>query len=131
MIVGISNAILGYTVFALLFYSELFPAILRTPLSQAVSYLVGIAWAFVWNRYWAFKQTNSTPETLWSESVKFFVLQVVCLVLSTILVAVFIDHFAMLPEIGWILAMTVVTAVNFLAMHFWVFPVAPKSSEQV
>lgn len=129
IIVGISNTIISYVVFALLFYSQLFPDALRAPLSQALSYLAGMAWAFVWNRFWAFRQVDTNRARLWSDSAKFIVAQLSCLALSVVLVTFFIDYVRLLPELGWLLAMAIVTAANFLAMHFWVFPVTRSTDE--
>ncbi len=121
-IVGLSNTVVSYIVFVLLFYSDLFAGPMHTPLSQAMSYLAGIIWSFLWNRHWAFRQNQQRSQSLWPDSLRFVALQVSCLLLSVAFVTLLVDHLAFAPELGWVMAMIAITAINFLAMHYWVFP---------
>ena len=122
IIVGCSNAVISYVVFALLYYSGVFPPAMRTPLSQLISYSAAIAWSYFWSSRWAFRTDNDRPDRLAPQSVRFAVVQVACLFLGTALVTLLVDHVGFLPSLGWLIAMTAITAINFLAMHYWVFP---------
>ena len=121
-IVGCSNAVVGYLVFATLMQSDWLPRPYRTPLCQTLSYLAGVAWAFFWHRSWAFRDSRGGKDSLLGESARFVVVQAACMLLSIVLVTLLIDQFLWQPALGWLFAMSVVTAVNFLAIAVWVFP---------
>jgi putative flippase GtrA len=54
------------------------------------------------------------------------VAQLASLLLSVFLVAVAIDHVGLGETVGWIAAMAVVTAVNYLLAAKWVFRTADQ-----
>ena len=128
VVVGISNAIVSYVAFVILFYSDLIPIAVRTPAAQALSYSAGIVWSFVWNRNWAFRQNTQSSTNQRTELYRFVAVQCICLLLSVMLVTLFVDYLNFLPGVGWLLAMAIITAINFFAAHFWVFPTSDISS---
>ena len=121
-IVGCSNAVVGYLVFATLMQSDWLPQAYRTPLSQTFSYLVGVSWAFLWNRSWAFRNSRGGKDSLLGESARFFVVQAACMLLSIVLITLLIDRFLWQPALSWLFVMSVITVLNFLAIAIWVFP---------
>jgi putative flippase GtrA len=124
-VLGCSNAVIGYAIFALLVHSEQFPAQIRVALSQGCSYAVGLVWAFFWSRRWAFRGRGTGKLTV--QSTRFLLVQTLCLLLSILLVSFTIDGLGWGPLPGWLAAMSVVTALNYLALTSWVFPVARLS----
>ena len=71
-LVGVSNTVLGYTVF------RGAHRVAAAAVSQALSYLVGMLWSYYWNRRWTFKSQGNVA----SEAARFFSLQVGFLLLS-------------------------------------------------
>lgn len=124
-VLGCSNAVIGYAVFHLLMNAQLLPDQTRVALSQACSYGVGLAWAFVWSRQWAFRGAGEVGLAV--QTTRFLFVQGLGLLLSIVLVSAAIDGLGWRPLPGWLAAMSVVTAANYLAMASWVFPAAPLS----
>lgn len=122
VVVGCSNAVIGYLVFAFLMRSQLFPDSARVPLAQGSSYGIGLAWSFLWSRYWTFREPSGESGKLPMQTVRFAVVQAACLFMSIVLVSLAIDglHWAPLP--GWLAAMSIVTVVSYVATASWVFP---------
>jgi putative flippase GtrA len=110
-VVGVSNTVLGYTVFR--GAHRVFPA----AASQGLSYLVGMLWSYYWNRRWTFKSQGNVA----SEAARFFSLQVSFLLLSAALLGVLVDHLHENPTLSWISTAALCTLLNFFASRFWAF----------
>ncbi len=110
-VVGVSNTVLGYTVFR--GAHRVFPA----AVSQALSYLVGMLWSYYWNRRWTFKSQGNVA----SEAARFFSLQVGFLLLSASLLGLLVDHLRQNPTLSWIGTAALCTVLNFIASRFWAF----------
>jgi putative flippase GtrA len=127
VIVGCSNALIGYGVFSFLIRSGLFPDHLRIVLSQVCSYASGVIWAFFWSRGWAFDDAESAAPSLHGQAFRFALLQIWSMILSVALVGMLIEHLGWPPSAGWISAMSVVTVVHYAGMSVWVFPPAKRA----
>ncbi|MEX0345724.1 MAG: GtrA family protein [Rhizobiaceae bacterium] len=127
VILGCSNAVIGYAVFASLYSSELIPLYMRAELSQVASYGTGMLWAFFWSRNWAFRDGWIQHTSLSTQAFRFMLVQAWSLIFSVFLVSITINtlNWSSLP--GWLSAMSVVTIVHYLAMSSWVFPMKSGS----
>jgi putative flippase GtrA len=125
LVLGCSNTLISYSVFAALMYVDPFPAHIQAGLSQVFSYASGLAWAAVWSRRWAFRDGRSV--TLVPQTARFLAVQLGCLVLSAALIGFAVDQFRLQPSTAWLAVMTLITALNYLALTLWVFP-APQAS---
>ena len=114
LLVGVSNTVISYLVF-LLGYHVLFVG--DVLFSQPLSYGAGIAWSYFWNRNWTFRSSGGVGR----EFIRFAVVQVILLFLSTGLIHLVVDWGNMNANIGWILVMAVITALNFFLSKVFVF----------
>jgi len=110
-IVGVSNTLLGFTVF------RGAHRVLPAAASQALSYLVGMLWSYYWNRRWTFKSQGNVA----SEATRFFSLQVGFLLLSAAMLGLLVDHLHQNPTVSWLGTSALCTALNFVASRFWAF----------
>lgn len=110
-VVGVSNTLLGYSVF------RGAHRVLPAAASQALSYLVGMLWSYYWNRRWTFKSQDNVA----SEAARFFSLQVGFLLLSAALLGLLVDHLHQNPTLSWIGTSALCTVLNFVASRFWAF----------
>jgi putative flippase GtrA len=116
LLVGLSNLALSYGVFML--GLRLFEGIaVRATLSQIVTYAVGTAWSYFWNRRWTFRSRAA----LAGEATRFVVLQIFCAVLSTSLVGLAIDALHLDPQLSWVGVVGAITVLNFVLAKVWVF----------
>ena len=114
LIVGASNTVISYLVF-LLGYYLLFVG--NALFAQPLSYGTGIVWSFVWNRKWTFQSSAGVGR----EFIRFTVVQIILLFLSTGLVHLVVDRRNINASIGWILVMTLITGLNFILTKKFVF----------
>jgi putative flippase GtrA len=110
-LVGVSNTVLGYTVF------RGAHRVLAAAVSQALSYLVGMLWSYYWNRRWTFKSQGNVA----SEATRFFCLQVGFLLLSASLLGLLVDRLHENPTLSWVGTAGLCTILNFFASRFWAF----------
>lgn len=110
-VVGVSNTVLGYTVF------RGAHRVLPAAVSQALSYLVGMLWSYYWNRRWTFKSQGNVA----SEAARFFSLQVGFLLLSASLLGLLVDHLHENPTLSWVGTAALCTVLNFVASRLWAF----------
>jgi putative flippase GtrA len=114
LLVGVTNAVVSYLTFLLAYHILFVGDVL---FSQPLSYGAGIAWSYFWNRKWTFQSSAGFGR----EFVRFVVLQVVLLLLSTGLIRLVVVYCNMNVNIDWILVMTFVTALNFVLTKMYVF----------
>jgi len=121
-IVGVTGTIVDFGVYAILtrlFYLHYLPA-------TAISVFLAIINNFILNKYWTFKQGNSS--NLKQESVKFFVVSVINYFLNLLITYIVIEHthsellfgaqedfFAKAVAIG------IVLFSNYFANKYWTF----------
>jgi putative flippase GtrA len=110
-VVGVSNTLIGYTVFRL--GLRVAPAFL----AQGLSYFVGMLWSYYWNRRWTFKSQGDVA----AEALRFFSLQIGFMLLSASLLGFLVDRLGLNPSLSWLGTAVLVTVLNFLASRFWAF----------
>jgi len=110
-VVGVSNTLIGYTVFRGAHRA------LPAAASQGLSYLVGMLWSYYWNRKWTFKSQGNVA----AEAMRFFALQIAFLFLSAAMLGLLVDHLHQNPSLSWLGTAVVITVLNFVASRFWAF----------
>ncbi|MEG1874057.1 MAG: GtrA family protein [Angelakisella sp.] len=113
-IVGVANTLLDMGVFALL--AQLLGW--NVYLSQVVSYSVGTLNSYIWNRSWTF----GSSQRFWSPAlVKFLLLSVAMLLLSTGLLWLFYDQLGLHKLVAKGASVIITMVVNFVINRLWVF----------
>jgi len=139
LVVGFSNFAISFAVFFLLykwklsapFYGlfgqagkNLEDIILRlgassldATLANIFGYGAGVINSFVWNKLWTFQVKHETS----SQFGRFVLLNIACLVLSSLSLFLFTDclGWSYLPV--WFVTMGIVTLINFFISKAWVF----------
>ena len=114
--IGISNTIISFACFKFSLY--VLPEFRsRTAFSQGAAYAVGTVWSFFWNRTWTFRSDGRVH----SESIRFLILQIAMLLLSSFYMWIAVDLFGGSANINWLGVMFVITILNFSLMRAWVF----------
>ncbi len=116
-IVGTSNFIISFLIFEGMTFL-LSDASLSATISQSFSYSGGTIWSYYWNRKWSFKSTAKIKK----EVLSFFLVQFVCLALSSFFIGLFVDYLHFNSYLTWISVMTCITLLNFLLLNTCVFP---------
>jgi len=109
--VGVCNTAISFLTFYAMIHLTEHPFF-----SQVVSYSAGIIFSYVLNSIWTFTSTMNKITM-----VRFFILQLVLLLLSSISVHVFVKVLLVNANISWLLVMVVITIINFLLSNVWVF----------
>jgi len=118
-IVGVSNTLLSFAVYALLL--KVFG--LWYIAASAIAFAVGAANGFLWNRRWTFREHVGDALT----PVRWFVVQGCGLLLNLGLVYLFVEHVALDKLIGQACATAIVTVLTFFANRAWTFRMHPGS----
>jgi len=112
-IVGLSNTIIAYSVYAVLVYFNLHPQI-----ANLFAFAASVTNAYIWNRFWVFKgnaqKKASTP-------FKFFAVYGGNLLLGIFLLYLFIDVWHINKYLAPLLSLPLTVPVNYLLNKFWVF----------
>lgn len=114
IVVGISNTLISYLVFVLLYYLVF---ISNAWVSQLFSYGAGIVWSFYWNRKWTFESQGNTL----SRFVLFLLLQISMLLLSSYAIHILVDVVDHNPTLSWVGVMAVITLFNYMGSRYWIF----------
>ena len=114
IIVGISNAIVSYAVFFVVYGFVLFGDAF---VSQCLSYAAGILWSFIWNKNWTFSRTRHGRDAF----IPFVTVHVMLLFLSAVSLRIAHEHLNWNINIIWVCVMAVITLMNFGATKHLVF----------
>lgn len=121
-IVGLINTGVDFVLFAILLFLG-FPVLV----SQAISYCCGVGNSYWLNRTWTFQNKKSSHH---SEAMKFIIVNVFTLLLTSILLILLVEHLQMSILVAKGGCIVIGMGVNFLSSKFWVFQgVAGKSFE--
>jgi putative flippase GtrA len=114
-IVGLSNTIIGYTVYAILVYLDFYYV-----LANAISFVVGIANSFFWNNKFVFK--NDGKRNILFSFLKTFVSYAITgLILTSLLLFLFVDILKLSRYYAFFLCLIVTVPSNFCLNKFWAF----------
>ena len=139
LVVGFSNFAISFAVFYLLYkweLSALFYGLLGqagkglediilqlgassldATLANVFGYGAGVINSFVWNKLWTFQVRHETA----TQFGRFMVLNLFCLVLSSLSLFIFTDFLGFSYGWIWFITMSVVTIANFTVTKCWVF----------
>ncbi len=140
LVVGVSNFVISFAVFYLLynywklssifygllgqagqgienFVLQLGAASLDATLANIFGYGAGTINSFIWNKFWTFQVKHQAG----TQFGRFLALNLSCLILSSASLFLFTDYlrWSYLPV--WFVTMAVVTIVNFMVSKYWVF----------
>jgi putative flippase GtrA len=117
MIVGLSNAAIGYGVFCIGVHLPI-KFRYKAGASQLVAYAIGIGWSFFWNRRWTFQRTK---KPVLRQGMRFMLLQIGLALVSSALLSVAVDHYGLPPGPSWLVVLGAITVANFVLSRYWVF----------
>ena len=124
-LVGVTNFVVSFSVFYLTY--RYMPEALRALVPAAAAanlaaYLAGMVNSFLLNRNWTFRASGDAA----TQAVRFALVNVASLALSTLVMFVFVD-LMQYPEIAvWVPTTLVVMTLNYLGCRHWAF--APSSA---
>ena len=110
--VGILNTLVGYGLFALLVYLNIFYL-----LSLSISHIVGTTHSYLWNRYFTFNSKNRFTQ----EFPKFITVYASIYVLNFALLYLAVDLFKFNVFISQLVILGLVTAISFIGQRYWAF----------
>jgi putative flippase GtrA len=90
---------------------------LDAALANIIGYAAGIINSFIWNKFWTFKVKHKTV----SQFPRFFILNIACLLLSSLSLFIFTDYLRFAYGPVWLVTMGVITVINFMVSKYWVF----------
>ncbi|HYQ92358.1 MAG TPA: GtrA family protein, partial [Candidatus Competibacteraceae bacterium] len=114
LMVGATNTVVSYLVFLLRYHLWFHQSAL---LAQPFSYGAGIVWSYIWNRQWTFQSSAAVGQEL----IRFVIVQIILLFLSTNLIYWLVDCGNINASIGWVLVTAPITMLNFFLTKTWVF----------
>lgn len=110
--VGILNTIVGYGLFAILIYLNVFYL-----LSLTVSHILGTLHSYLWNRFFTFKSANRVRQEL----PKFIVVYTLIYFLNFILLYIAVGLFRFNALISQLFILGLVTTISFVGQRYWTF----------
>ena len=140
LVVGVSNFVISFAVFYLLYnfwkLSSIFYGLLGqagkdlenlilqlgatsldATLANIFGYGAGTINSFIWNKFWTFRAQHKTS----SQFVRFLLLNITCLIFSSFCLFVFTDYLNLPYIIVWFVTMGFITVINFISSKYWVF----------
>jgi putative flippase GtrA len=116
LIVGGANTALSYVVFRVAF-GALRDQPSAPALAQALSYAVGIGVGFMAHSAVTFRVESRSRGQL----ARYTVLQLSCLLISSVLVQAGVERAHLSPTVAWVLVTGAITVFNFLMQRTWVW----------
>ena len=140
LVVGVSNFVISFAVFFLLYnywkLSSIFYGLLGqagkdlenlilqlgatsldATLANIFGYGAGTINSFIWNKFWTFQVKHETK----SQFARFFLLNISCLFLSSLSLFIFTDYLRFPYGSVWFVTMGIITLINFVISKYWVF----------
>ena len=111
-LVGISNLLVAYSVYALLVWVGLHPQI-----ANAISFMVSVINAYLLNHSWVFKKRKKQTST----PIKFAVVYGGNFLLGVFLLYLYLDVFHWNKYLAPFLSLPITVPLNFLLNKYWVF----------
>lgn len=112
IIVGVGNTILGL----ILYFTFIYLGI-NYVLSLFISYIIGVTYSFICNKYWTFKSSDSIKKEL----PKFISVYVITFLLNSGILILFVEKFMLDKRIAQVFAMFIVTIISYLGHKLWSF----------
>lgn len=116
VIIGCTNTLVSFMVFQISLFL-LPPLPIRAAVAQVICYIPGLIWSFYWNSKWTFKQHNTGISTFG----RFVIIQLFFLTISSLFIGIGVDYMKLSPTLVWIIIMSFIIILNFLATKYFVF----------
>lgn len=111
-LVGVSNTIVGFGVYYLLYYCGVYYLI-----ANIASWLISVFNAFYWNNKYVFQAGSSWWKTL----VRTYISYGASLIISTMMMYVLVALIHISPVIAPVICLVVTIPMNFILNKFWAF----------
>jgi putative flippase GtrA len=85
------------------------------------SFLVSVTWSFYMNRYWTFKHKDCGEKNIHTQYVKFFIINILGMIINLILLYVMVDIFIWYDLLSMFIGSVLVSVATFSLSRFWVF----------
>lgn len=85
--------------------------------ANTIGYMAGMINSFILNKLWTFEAKGRTTHQLH----RFFILNILGLIVSTLLIFVFVDLFSVSYLIVWPITIGLVMIFNFIGNKYWTF----------
>jgi putative flippase GtrA len=119
VIVGFSNVAVDFLVY--LFLTRRFDWWRENYLlANAFAFMVAVTWSFFWNRWWTFKNHESSAK-LHHQYYKFLTVSAIGLGWTELILFITVDKFDWFDLYGKFLAIFLVTFWNFTLNRWWTF----------
>ena len=116
-IVGLSNTIISYGVYAGLTYVGV-PYVL----ASVIGFVVSVLNSFFWNNRYVFKKNDGEQRNPWWTLAKTFLAYAgTGLILSNILLVLFVDKMGISKYLAPILSLVITIPLNFVINKYWSF----------
>ncbi|MEA4888117.1 MAG: GtrA family protein [Clostridiaceae bacterium] len=115
--VGVSNTLIGLAVYYLL--AGLFSMDIQ--LSNAISFVVSVLNAYIWNTVWVFKKQQDPSRKSIRTPLKFFISYGTTYLLSAVLLWLWTDVLGISKFLAPLISLLITVPVNFLLNKFWTF----------
>lgn len=126
-IVGLSNTLISYVVYAGLSYIGVHYLI-----ASVVSFIVSVLNAFFWSNKYVFKKQNDEYRNLWWTLLKTFLSYAgTGLVLSNILLVFFVEKIGISKYIAPLTNLIITVPLNFVINKFWSFKTKKTLEEKL
>jgi len=93
------------------------PEIPLGAIANVIAYLAGMVNSFVWNKFWTFKKHGNTGEQM----VRFLIVNVVTLILSTISIYILVDRLEYPQYTVWLIVTGGLLVLNYFGSRYWAF----------
>ena len=113
MVTGVLTNIVNYLVFFLFLRA----AHIYYMLSSAIGFMAGFIIGFIVNRSWTFSVKDNSHVRL----TRFFILNIISLLVNMFTIWLFTDIIKIVPEISQLIAIAVSSVINFSGSKIWVF----------
>ena len=124
-IVGLSNTLISYLVYALLVYLGLHYLV-----ASIIAFFISVLNSFFWNSRYVFKKEDGAKRNVFHALIKTFISYAFTgLLLQNIFLFVFIDVLYISKYIAPLISLVVTVPLNFIMNKFWAFRQSKKTKE--
>ena len=118
-IVGVTNTILGLTIYYLFIYinKDLYQV------GNIVGWLISVAWSCYWNNRFVFTQEENGWKLLLKRLGKSYVSYGLTLIISIVLLHILVEIFKWSEKIVPIVCLIITIPLNFIMNKFWTFKI--------
>lgn len=114
-LVGFSNTVISYVIYAALVYVGLYYL-----MSSIIAFVISVLNSFYWNNKYVFKSGDNSP--LFSKLIKTFLSYAFSgLILANILLVLWVDFFNVSKYLAPIINLAVTIPLNFVMNKYWAF----------